>query len=538
VRTAWDFHDGTAWRTLDPGTGAILDDTRGLTLAGPVIVTPPAALGAVVIGAVAAAHFYLRCRLVAGPPDEAPALLGVAVNATQARQTSPARATFPVLPGAVVGMPPQAGTRVKLDLDLDDGRIKSLALAAAAEAPEVFVLGFTPPAGSKPGAFTTTLVPAGRGTGLPCQRVTLPGAPITGGAVEVWTREPPGWRRWQQRPDFDASRGTDGDFTLDPMAGLITFGDGWKGRVVGAGVPVLVQYEETAAGAGNLGVGASWALAGADDALNAALLGGDPAAVAAGLGPIVNRAAAAGGRDAEDLEHAAGRAVEALWAHERLVELCPAGRETLDGLPRGEILARTPPQRAATLLDFERLALDVPGTRLARARASAGIDPAAPCLLADGTVLLIIVPWLPRGRPRPGAGLLRAVRRGLEPFRVIGTRLVVVGPEYLAVGVRATVRVRDAARRDRVRAAVVAALNAFLDPLTGGPDGRGWPFGRDVYRSEVFQVILAVPGVDCVTDLALVGDPAEPQCGNLCVPPTWLVTPGTHAIAFDEGGQS
>ena len=62
---------------------------------------------------------------------------------------------------------------------------------------------------------------------------------------------------------------------------------------------------------------------------------------------------------------------------------------------------------------------------------------------------------------------------------------------------------------DRLRAAIVKALDDFLDPLRGGPEGCGWPFGRDVYRSEVLQVIDGVQGVDCVSELALRGDGAE-----------------------------
>ena len=34
--------------------------------------------------------------------------------------------------------------------------------------------------------------------------------------------------------------------------------------------------------------------------------------------------------------------------------------------------------------------------------------------------------------------------------------------------------------RDRVAGDVLQALSGFLDPLTGGPAGLGWPFGRDV----------------------------------------------------------
>jgi hypothetical protein len=64
--------------------------------------------------------------------------------------------------------------------------------------------------------------------------------------------------------------------------------------------------------------------------------------------------------------------------------------------------------------------------------------------------------------------------------------------------------------RDRIR----AALEAFLDPWTGGPDGDGWPFGRDVYVSELYQLLEATPGIDYVPDITLSSTcpPGAPRC--------------------------
>ena len=39
-------------------------------------------------------------------------------------------------------------------------------------------------------------------------------------------------------------------------------------------------------------------------------------------------------------------------------------------------------------------------------------------------------------------------------------------------------------------------MAAFLHPLTGGPDGDGWAFGRGVFISDVAAVLEAIPGVD------------------------------------------
>jgi hypothetical protein len=81
-----------------------------------------------------------------------------------------------------------------------------------------------------------------------------------------------------------------------------------------------------------------------------------------------------------------------------------------------------------------------------------------------------------------------------------------------------------------VRQSIVQALNVFLDPRHGGPDGLGWPFGREVSRSEILGVIRNVPGVEYVSSLTLTADSGASQCGNLTLCRTALATPGNHQI--------
>jgi len=129
--------------------------------------------------------------------------------------------------------------------------------------------------------------------------------------------------------------------------------------------------------------------------------------------------------------------------------------------------------------------------------------------------------------------LLDAIKRYLDRRRIVGTRLEVVAPQYLEVSVYARVQTRPHIDAVRVRTQIHEALDAFLDPRSGGPAGLGWPFGRDVYRSEILQVIDGVPGVDHVLDLTLSASGGEPQCGNLAVCPTWLVAPLVYQIEIN-----
>jgi predicted phage baseplate assembly protein len=220
------------------------------------------------------------------------------------------------------------------------------------------------------------------------------------------------------------------------------------------------------------------------------------------LDRITNSLPAAGGTGAEILTQAIGRAIESV----------------------------NNTGRAVTLRDYEELAGKTPGTQLARVSARANCHPGFPCLNAQGIISVVALPYLPFDRPSPSAGLLAAVRDYLSPRRVIGTRIEVVGPVYREVIVRAEVNALPHANRLEVEQRIIASLKRFFHPLHGGPDGHGWPFGRDVFRSEVLQVIDETLGVDHVNSLELATGCGEPQCGNLCLAVNELVAAGKHTI--------
>lgn len=46
---------------------------------------------------------------------------------------------------------------------------------------------------------------------------------------------------------------------------------------------------------------------------------------------------------------------------------------------------------------------------------------------------------------------------------------------------------------------VVKSLRRFMHPLSGGHDGLGWPFGRSVYVSDIYELLDMLPGIDVVT---------------------------------------
>jgi hypothetical protein len=534
ARVVWEFSTGPdVWSPLQavtgearPDVGQVMDDTRSLTLDGVVELNLPSSATAIELSPVPQVLLrYVRVRLLSGAYDAPPLIQGVSPNGVMAEQAVPLWETFAIAPTAVLsGPPPAVGQVIRLDMDLDDSAtIQSLTFdPPASERPDVVVHEFQAPSGNAVGRITLGLVRLGEGTGMPGQELFLPEAPVQAETIRVYTHAGNAWHEWMLRRDLDSSRRTDLHMVVDPTRGRLLAGDGERGRVIPAGHLVLAAGYSTDGSSGNLGAGtlkrraltppnAAWPL--------------DPAV------RIEQPALAAGGAAAETVAHASGRAVETLHAHERLVDLATEAKSaTLDQIERAQIEAIRAPTRGLNLLDIERLVLDVPGTRIARARAWAGVHPAFACMDAPGVVTVVVLPDMPVARPQPSPGLLQAVRRYLDRRRVVCTRLEVVGPTYLEVTVEARVRVLPLASASRVRADVRVALDRFLDPRTGGPAGRGWPFGRDVYRSEVLQVIDGVAGVDHVLALMLrhAGGPA--RCGNVSLCPTWLVTPGPHSI--------
>lgn len=123
--------------------------------------------------------------------------------------------------------------------------------------------------------------------------------------------------------------------------------------------------------------------------------------------------------------------------------------------------------------------------------------------------------------------------RYLEPRRPLTTELCVVGPSYVRVTVTATVHAPGPA--PGLAAQVQTALDAFFDPLTGGPAGTGWPFGGGVLESDLMDVLAAVPGVVFVDGLAISSDGGPARCSNLALCPTDLIASQAHQITVVEG---
>jgi Baseplate J-like protein len=530
VRIVWEFlaleNGQQTWRALNPNQAEVDDRTRSFTLNGSVTIRVPAAMTPAKLGSGSLPLFYLRCRIAAGAFDAAPQLLDVAFNCVTAVQSIPLATHFKIAHDATIQYspagPPKPHDLSALYLELDThSHISKLIFGAADSGDPLFrILEFAVPTAGAVGKLVVETAFLGAGNGMPAQQVTLPNAPIDVQNFQLFTLAGDAWNKWTLRPDFDSSSREDFHALLDPSSGTITFGNGENGRVPPSSsissastfAPsagqclIFATASVTSTATGNVAAKIVSRLSG--DEHNRALFH-DSSAVPDGLSQFKSKLAsvsnplpAIGGSAEETIAHASGRADQLI----------------------------TSVTRAVTLADYESLALRTPGTRVSRATAIANMHPSFPCFSAPGIVTVVVLPFLPAGRPVPTPGFLRAITSYLRRRRVIGTRVEVVGPTYVSIAVRASVQSTKGIAKAALQQSIVNALNSFFDPLTGGPNGTGWPFGRDVYRSEIMRIIGEVPGVDHVLSMDLLTGHSEAQCGNVCLGPISLVAGGNHEI--------
>jgi baseplate J-like protein len=155
-------------------------------------------------------------------------------------------------------------------------------------------------------------------------------------------------------------------------------------------------------------------------------------------------------------------------------------------------------RRAVTPEDFEHLAgaVDtVARTKCVARRNLASGDPALRMAEAPGHVSIVV---LTDGDLHPSHALLAKTRQALEPARLLTTRVHVVGPKYVPISCSIAIVPRRGTYTQALQEDAIQRLKLFLDPHRGGFDGKGWPWGRSVYLSELYQVLSEIPGVESV----------------------------------------
>ncbi len=290
---------------------------------------------------------------------------------------------------------------------------------------------------------------------------------------------------WQEVPDFASTNATDRHYTLDDLSGELRFGPAIRQpdgtiKLYGAVPPVgarLVfnKYRSGGGIGGNVQIGIL-------NTLKTAI---------PYLGKVCNLQAAWGGLDAETLE---------------------AAKMRLPAMLRSR-------QRAVTEEDFEFLACQALPASIGRVKCLQ-TRPGDSLRGSPGLVYILVIPRLPAPEGLLNPDLLQfketdrvALAAALDEHRLLTTRLDIRAPTYNWVTVKVQVGTAPGTDQIAVEQAILGRLFHFLNPLSGGPDGTGWPFGRSLYPSDVYQCLQGIPGVLFIQGLSLY----EAQPGGLAL---------------------
>jgi predicted phage baseplate assembly protein len=315
--------------------------------------------------------------------------------------------------------------------------------------------------------------------------ISFPGAAQTATA-------PPSAMIWTEVDDLAEFGPEDKVYVLDPASGQVTFGNGENGMALPAGFRNVVAVKYRVGGGSGSAVGAG--------KVNS-LVNSVPF-----LSGVQNPWPATGGMDAETQDEALQRGPEELRAH----------------------------GRAVAMADYEVLAIGAPGAQVSRANAVRGFHPLFPGNSIPGVVCVFVIPpELGAGPPTPDAETLRAVSTylsgGLAP---VGIEVVAAAPRYHTVRIEVSVVVDPAYDRGAVVQGVLTLLDTYLDPIIGGDDGRGWPFGGALSNAAfVRKLLTGVAGVTAVPRLIFVVDGVRGKpCGDAAISPNSLVWPSGHDV--------
>ncbi|MCC2658957.1 MAG: putative baseplate assembly protein [Panacagrimonas sp.] len=302
---------------------------------------------------------------------------------------------------------------------------------------------------------------------------------------------------WQEVEGLESYGPDDRVFELDESTGELQFGDGLHGALLPRGVRhVIAQQYQVATGD-----------AGAVAAEQIKSLQSSVPFVT----KVTNNLPASGGHDALSVDEASLLGPQLLRAR----------------------------NRAVAVADYELMSLSVPGADVSRAHAVGGTHAGLDDARVPGTVSVYLLgPRSVTTPPYPSQATLDAVARHLSgTLAPAGVEVVAAAPYFHEISVRATLVVAATADYGEVLRATLRELDAWFDPLTGGEDGRGWPFGGTIqHASLVRRVIGRVPGLTALGTLNLTVDGETfGACADFTPRPHSLFWPLPHELRVAEG---
>ncbi len=375
-------------------------------------------------------------------------------------------------------------------------------------------------------AFEVTGEVLGRSDGTPGQHFTLMSPPV------LPSRNEPAWPEqvelvqsdgsldvWTEVETFARSRATDAHYVLDKLSGEVRFGprivapsgeEQQYGRVPPRGQ--LIRFSRYRSGGGSIGnVG------------QGTLVVPKSASDLPYVKWVANLRGASGGRDRETLEAYRLRGPQLVRTREVAVT-----RADFESLAReassrvGRVRCVAPTGVLAVPTPTHNGVARTNGALAAHHAASIGSpisasNGAIPVGSTPGHVRLLLVPSITAvDRPLSPDDLeipepvRRSVHAYLRERAPLTTELVVAPPDFRWVSVRTRLIMRarpgldEVSRERRRRAAVEHAaqrLYQFIHPVSGGPDGGGWPFGASLTLGDIYPLLQEDPEIEYVDEL-------------------------------------
>jgi hypothetical protein len=294
------------------------------------------------------------------------------------------------------------------------------------------------------------------------------------------------WVLWKEVSDFFYSNGKSRHYIIDRATGQISFGDGVNGMVPPAGEDNIQAFSYQTGGGkqGNV------------KALEVKSL----KSAVSGIDKVMNPIAADGGADTATIDE--------------MIEIGPA------------IISHR--YRAVTIEDFEWLAR-MASRKVVRARCLSNRNNEGKS--ETGWVTVVIVPESAEEKPYPSLLLKKEVEEYLSAHSLSAIassgHIHVDGPTYNTMSVSVDIFVASLDIASEVAREAKQRLDSFFHPLMGGPEGKGWDFGRGVAASDVYALLEGIDKVDHIENLLLEG---VDEGDFVTIPQDALVANGTHNI--------
>lgn len=301
--------------------------------------------------------------------------------------------------------------------------------------------------------------------------------------IETYPEIPGQWVLWKQIDSFVAYDGDARVYQLDPASGKVRFGDGKQGKIppVGSDSIRAISYQSGGGEVGNVDAFAIEELKSSVESVDR----------------VTNPIEATGGVDAPDVD------LQLLTAPDRLRHR----------------------QQALTPLDMEALALSW-SSEIVRARCIPPHEPDEP-----------IKVYIARrtGERCPKASL--AERDALSRYLVSQgwgalheDDIRVYNPDYVNVYVSVEIIAESSDMGAMVEKEAKDRLLKLLHPIEGGPDGKGWLFGRGLWKSDLFRALAGTPGLDRVKSIEL-----QPGSWDILPPSSLICANGEENVTVKVG---